>query len=133
MQEVEYAIARSNANVGGDILTLGSQAHNVRAVGLLGKGKDPLDPANVERAYEIEAEKLDDIRNVVVASKEGTPVYVRNVAEVVVGHRPRLGVVGRGREDDVVEGIVLMRKYEKSLPTAEAVAAKMEQIAREKL
>ena len=48
MQQVEDAIARSNANVGGDILTLGSQSHNVRAIGLLGEGLDPLDPANVD-------------------------------------------------------------------------------------
>ena len=80
----------------------------------------------LERASAIEAEKLDDIRDVVVATTpDGTPIYVRQVARVVVGHRPRLGLVGRGAEDDVVEGIVLMRKYEKSLPVAEAVAAKM--------
>ncbi|MBL8825704.1 MAG: efflux RND transporter permease subunit, partial [Planctomycetaceae bacterium] len=44
LREVEDAIARSNANVGGDILSLGTQSHNVRAVGLLGGGIDPLDP-----------------------------------------------------------------------------------------
>ena len=120
MAQVEEAIARSNANVGGDILTLGTQSHNVRAVGLLGGGKDPLDPANVSQAVEIETEKLDDIRDVVVAtSPDGTPVYVRQVAQVIVGHQPRQGIVGRGADDDVVEGIVMMRKYEKSLPTSE--------------
>ena len=134
MAQVEEAIARSNANVGGDILTLGAQSHNVRAVGLLGGGKDPLDPANVARANEIETEKLDDIRDVVVATApDGTPVYVRQVAQVIVGHQPRQGIVGRGAEDDVVEGIVMMRKYEKSLPTSEAVAAKMADIELEKL
>ena len=50
LQQVEDAIAQSNANVGGDILTLGSQSHNVRAIGLLGEGVDPLDPANVDQA-----------------------------------------------------------------------------------
>ncbi|WP_406699325.1 CusA/CzcA family heavy metal efflux RND transporter [Singulisphaera sp. Ch08] len=134
MQQVEEAIERSNANVGGDILTLGTQSHNVRAIGLLGGGIDPLEPANVSRAATIEAEKLDDIRDVVVAtSPDGTPIYVRQVAQVIVGHRPRLGKVGRGDEGDVVEGIVMMRKYEKSLPTANAVAAKMKEIERTKL
>ena len=134
MAQVEEAIARSNANVGGDILTLGTQSHNVRAVGLLGGGKDPLDPANVSNAAAIETEKLDDIRDVVVAtSPDGTPVYVRQVAQVIVGHQPRQGIVGRGADDDVVEGIVMMRKYEKSLPTSEAVAAKMMEIELEKL
>src|SRR5262249_26123225 len=68
------------------------------------------------------------------------PIYVRQLAKVEVNHRPRLGIVGRCQkdersgetqyrdEDDVVEGIVLMRKYEKSLPVAEAVAKKMEDI-----
>jgi cobalt-zinc-cadmium resistance protein CzcA len=132
MQQVEDAVARSNTNVGGDILTLGEQAHNVRALGLLGEGVDPLDPANIDQTDAITAEKLEDIRDVVVTtSPDGTPIYMRQVARVVVGHRPRLGIVGRGSEDDVVEGIVLMRKYEKSLPVAKAVAERMAQIERE--
>jgi cobalt-zinc-cadmium resistance protein CzcA len=118
LRQVEDAIERSNANIGGDVLTLGGQSHNVRAIGLLGKGIDPLDPTRVDDAFVIEAEKLDDIGNVVVTSVAGTPVYVRQLAEVVVGHQPRLGIVGRGNEDDVIEGIVLMRKGEKSLATA---------------
>ena len=130
MQQVEDAIKKSNANVGGDILALGTQSHNVRAIGLLGKGIDPLDPSKVSRSAEIEARKLDDIRKVVVdTSDDGTPIYVRQIAQVVIGHQPRLGIVGRGHEDDVIEGIVLMRKYEKSLATAEAVAAKMEEMS----
>ncbi|WP_435018166.1 efflux RND transporter permease subunit [Tundrisphaera sp. TA3] len=134
MRDVEEAIAASNANVGGDIITLGTQSHNVRAIGLLGGGQDPLDPANIDRADAIEARKLDDIRDVVLTSApDGTPIYVRQVAQVVVGHQPRLGLVGRGDEDDVVEGIVMMRKGEKSLPTAEAVEAKMHEMEREKL
>jgi len=133
MQQVEDAIDGSNANVGGDVLMLGSQAHNVRAVGLLGKGVDPLDPENAPRALEIEIEKLDDLNRVVVTSRDGEPVYLRQLATTVVGSRPRLGVVGRGEEDDVVEGIVLMRKGEQALPTAEAVRLKFEEIEREKL
>jgi heavy metal efflux system protein len=144
LEQVEDAIARSNANVGGDVLAMGSQAHNVRALGILGEGIDPLDPSNVERSYAIEADKLEDIQNVVITSVVDSPIYVRQVAKVEVGHRPRLGKVGRtlkeeeGRtdhvdEDDVVEGIVLMRKYEKSLPVANAVADKMKHIEREHL
>ena len=139
MQQVEDAISRSNGNVGGDILSLGGQSHIVRAIGLLGGGKDSLNPALVENALLIEAEKLQDIQDVVVAVTNGFPVYVRQIAKVEIKHRPRLGVVGRtlkeveGRpeiqdQDDVVEGIVLMRKYEKSLPVSEAVAEKMKRI-----
>ena len=173
LQQVEDAIKNSNANVGGDLLTLGPQSHTVRAVGLLGEGVDPLDPANVERAYVIEADKLQDIRDVVVSANHGTPIFLKQIAKVIVGNRPRLGIVGRDepaepaagkgegaaaakagrrgwsllgllpgpagtaaapeapamkRENDVVEGIVLMRKYEKSLPTAEAVEKKIKDI-----
>jgi heavy metal efflux system protein len=147
LQQVEDAISKSNANVGGNTLTIGSQAHNVRALGLLGGGKDPLDPAFASHSSDIESEKLDDIGDVLIANNEGVPIYVRQIAQVVVSHVPRLGKVGRilkekdgvplldaeGKiemldEDDVVEGIVLMRKYEKSLPTAEGVADKMEKI-----
>ena len=141
LDQVAEAIARSNANVGGDILTMGSQAHNVRALGILGGGIDPLDPANIDEAFVIEADKLEDIQNVVITSVNDSPIYVRQVAKVEIGHRPRLGKVGRllkeieGQpvhrdEDDVVEGIVLMRKYEKSLPVANAVDAKLAEIAR---
>lgn len=134
MPRVEEAIARSNANVGGDILSMGGQSHNVRALGLLGEGVDPLDSEHVSRAVLLEADKLDQIGDIVLATAEdGTPLLVRQVAKTIVGHKPRLGFVGRGTENDVVEGIVLMRKGEKSLPTAEAVAAKFEEIQNEKL
>ena len=133
MKDVERAIAASNANVGGDLITLGTQSHNVRAVGLLGGGIDPLDP-RTSTGRGIEIEKLDDLRDVVVAtSPEGTPIYVRNVAQVIVAHRPRLGIVGRGQEDDVVEGIVMMRRGEKSLATSKAVLAKMAEIEEDRL
>ena len=139
LKQVEDAIDNSNANVGGDILTLGSQAHNVRALGLLGGGIDPLRPDLVEQADKLVAEKIDDINDVVVSSTNGIPIYVKQVAQVVEHHRPRLGIVGRrlkekdGRrvvidEDDVVEGIVLMRKYEKSLVTANLVEKELDRI-----
>ena len=128
MKQVEDAIEKSNANIGGDLLSLGGQTHNVRAVGLLGGGIDPLDPLHVEQAIAIETDKLEDISDVVVKTANDTPVYVRQLASVVVGHQPRMGVVGRGEEDDVIEGIVLMRKGEKSLPTASAVERKFAEI-----
>ncbi len=141
LKQVEDAIDNSNANVGGDLLTLGSQAHNVRVLGLLGNGTDPLDPAKIDQADAIVAEKIDDIKRVVVTSTNGIPIYVRQVADVIEQHRPRLGIVGRklkekdGQsiaidEDDVIEGIVLMRKYEKSLKTAELVEKKLDELGR---
>jgi len=132
LDQIETAIKGSNANVGGNIMPMGSQAHNVRAIGRLGEGIDPLDLSNIGNYATIEADKLEDIYNVVITSNSGTPIQVRQVAKVVVGNQPRLGIVGRQvgqtKENDVVEGIVLMRKYEKSLPTAEAVQRKMDEI-----
>jgi cobalt-zinc-cadmium resistance protein CzcA len=128
LQMVTDAIAKSNANVGGDILPLGEQSHNVRVRGYLGEGIDSLDPAAADHAYAIEVEKLEDIRDVVVTSYNNMPVYIRQIAKVVIGYQPRLGIVGRNGENDVVEGIVLMRKYEKSVPTSEAVEAKIKEV-----
>ena len=84
MQQVEDAIAQSNANVGGDILTLGTQSHNVRAIGCLGEGIDPLDPANVDagrrRSRSRSWRTSSDV--VVTTAPDGTPIYVRQVAKV---------------------------------------------------
>ena len=92
----------------------------------------------------LEAAKLEDINRVVITTlADGTPIFVRNIAKVVIGNHPRLGLVGRttpcralrrgpSDEDDVVEGIVLMRKYEQSLPTAEKVLEKLKEIEDEK-
>src|SRR5262245_40928226 len=128
LQMVTDAIAKSNNNVGGDILPLGQQSHNVRVRGYLGEGIDSLDPAVADHAYALEVEKLEDIRDVVVTTYNNMPVYIRQIAKVVVGYQPRLGIVGRNGENDVVQGIVLMRKYEKSVPTSEAVEAKIREI-----
>ena len=128
LQMVTDAIAQSNANVGGDILPLGPQSHNVRAIGYLGEGVDPLDPVHADRSYAIEVEKLEDLQDVVVTSHNNMPVYIKQIAKVVIGYQPRLGVVGREGENDVVEGIVLMRKYEKSLPTSNKVQEKIDEL-----
>jgi len=133
LQMVTNAISQSNANVGGDVLPLGDQSHNVRAIGYLGEGVDSLDPAVAERSYMIEVEKLEDIQDVVVTSYQNMPVYIKQIAKVVIGYQPRLGVVGRNGENEVVEGIVLMRKYEKSLPVSYAVLEKLKQIEEENL
>ena len=137
LQQVQDAIQKSNANVSGNVLTLGSQSHIVPRIGLLGKGIDPLEPDKVPRRAELVDNKLDDIRNVVVTSYDGNPILVSHVAKVVEGHQPRLGIVGRRlaekHENDVVEGIVLMRKYEKSISVSDAVKKKIDELNEQKL
>ncbi len=102
------AVSASNANVGGNYLSLGSQSVNVRGVGLL--------------------QTLGEMQNVLIAERNGVPVYLRDVADVHEGHQPRLGRVGIDHNDDGIEGIVLLGKYMKSLPTLEALRTKIRQL-----
>jgi cobalt-zinc-cadmium resistance protein CzcA len=60
---------------------------------------------------------MDDIRSTMLTANGGTPVLLSDVATVSVGHQPRLGIAGQDESDDIVQGIVLMRRGEQSLPT----------------
>ncbi|MBD8390314.1 efflux RND transporter permease subunit [Dysgonomonas sp. BGC7] len=86
--EVYEAVSKSNINVGGDIIQKGSQAYVVRGIGLL--------------------ESVEDIENILIEVKGGTPIRVKQVASVSVSSKPRLGQVGLDDEDDIVQGIVIM-------------------------
>lgn len=90
--EVFEAVAKSNINVGGDVINQGGQAYVVRGIGVLNN--------------------IDEINNVIVDNHNGTPVYVKTIADVAESALPRLGQVGRDNDPDVVEGIVVMRKGE---------------------
>lgn len=105
LTQVINAIQNSNANVGGDYLTLGAQNVNVRSIGLL---KD-----------------VADIGSIVVAVRNNVPVLVRDVAQVRKGYQPPLGRVGWNNDSNVVEGIVLLRKGEQSLPALKALKKKV--------
>ena len=108
LAQVLNALANSNANVGGNYLTIGPQSFNVRGVGLI--------------------RDLGDIEDVVVAEKAGTPIYVKNIGKVSIGYRVRLGKVGIDERDDVLEGIVLLQRQAKAIPTLERVRKKVEQL-----
>src|SRR3989442_6781968 len=71
---------------------------------------------------------LGDIEDVVVAEKAGTPIYVKNIGKVPIGYRVRLGKVGIDERDDVLEGIVLLQRQAKAIPTLERVRKKVEQL-----
>lgn len=93
LKQVFDAVANCNATTGGGFLEQNGNALIVRQLGLI--------------------TNEDDLRRVVVSSSEhGTPVRVENVAEVTIGPMVRRGQVGRNEEDDVVEGIVLLRRGE---------------------
>ncbi len=89
LQQVMTSITNGNQNVGGQRLTIGEQAFNVRGIGLI--------------------RNVHDIENIVVTSSKGTPIRVRDVALVELGYSPRLGIVGHDDEPDIVQGIILMR------------------------
>jgi cobalt-zinc-cadmium resistance protein CzcA len=105
MTQVVNAVQNSNANAGGNYLTLGSQSVNVRGIGLL--------------------HSLTEMNNIVVAERNGTPVLLGDVATLKEGHQPRLGIVGRDENPDIVEGIVLLQKGGNSLPALTALRQKI--------
>ncbi len=105
LPQVTNAIQSSNANAGGNYLALGNQNVNVRSVGLV-RG-------------------ADDIASIVVAEKNGAPITVGDIATVKEGFQPRLGQVGRDKQSDIVLGIVLLQKEEKSLPALKALKEKI--------
>src|SRR6266481_1440322 len=108
VSQVMNAVAASNSNVGANYLEIGTQSYNVRGIGLF---KDN-----------------SDIANVAVAAKKGTPVYLKQRGGVSIGAKVPIGRVGKDEESDIVQGVVLMRRGEKSLPTLERVRQKVAQL-----
>ena len=103
LPQVIAAISSSNANVGGRTLSIGEQSVNVRGLGVI--------------------TSLADIGNVVISQQNGIPILVSDVARVQVGHTPRLGIAGRDGATDVVTGIVLMQKLERTIEVVTRVRA----------
>lgn len=106
--EVFEAVSNSNINVGGDIIQKGSQAYVVRGLGLL--------------------ESIEDIENILIEVKGNTPVKVKQVANVSVSSKPRLGQVGLDDEDDVVQGIVIMLRGENPSEVIKNLKVKLEEL-----
>src|SRR5262249_58667268 len=71
---------------------------------------------------------MEDVRNTMLAAPNGSPVLVSDVATVTVGNEPRLGIAGQDKDDDIVQGIVLMRRGAQTLPTLKGVLAEVEKI-----
>ena len=105
LQDLQNALGRSNANAGGSYVAQGSQQFAIRGIGLL--------------------HSADDLGTVVVTARGNTPVLVRDVAQIKIGAVPRLGTVGQDQDDDVVTGIVIMRKGENPSVLLKAVKEKI--------
>lgn len=106
--DVFRAVNEGNLNVGGDVVVKNDQAYVVRGIGLLQSSKD--------------------IENIIIENNNGNPVLVKNVATVKSSSLPRVGQAGLNTSDDVVEGIVVMRKGENPREVLERVKARMEEL-----
>ena len=101
LADIRQAVGVNNRNVGGGYITRGPEEYIIRGIGL--------------------AENLDDLRNIIVARRGVTPVYVRNVADVVIGPEVRRGAVTMNGKGEVVSGIALKRIYENTSQVIRAV------------
>ena len=107
LPQVLQVLNNSNINVGGQTVNFGPQAAIVRGVGLI--------------------QSMDQIRDTMITAVNGVPVRIDDIATVSVGHQPRLGIAGQD-DDDVVEGIVIMRRGEQSLPAIRRVEEEVAKI-----
>lgn len=106
--ELFQAVNRSNINVGGDVIEHNTQAYVVRGIGVL--------------------DKFNEIGDIIIKNINGTPILVKNIAEVKESCLPRLGQVGRDNQPDVVEGIIVMRRGEDPSKVIENVKLKIEEL-----
>ncbi|HKT30651.1 CusA/CzcA family heavy metal efflux RND transporter [Dyella sp.] len=106
--QVEASLTANNANAGGGFYSQGGQFYYVRGMGRM--------------------QTLEDIGNVVVAVHDGTPVLVKDVGRVTIGIAPRLGEFGYEKQDDAVEGVILLRTGEKTQDVLKRVEAKTKEL-----
>ncbi len=106
--QVESALTANNDNSGGGFYSQGGQFYYVRGIGRL--------------------KTLEDIGNVVLAVHDGTPVLVKDVGRVDIGIAPRLGEFGYEKQDDAVEGVILLRTGEKTQDVLKRVEAKTKEL-----
>lgn len=107
-QNLLDALGRGNANAGGSYVAQGAQQYAIRGIGLL--------------------TSPDDIGRIVVSAKGGTPILIRDIAQVKIGAVARLGTVGQDQDDDVVTGIIIMRKGENPSVVLKGVKEKIEEL-----
>jgi heavy metal efflux system protein len=108
LPQVLQVLNNSNLNVGGQTVNFGPQAAVVRGIGLI--------------------RSMDQIRDTMITAVNGVPVRIGDIATVSIGHQPRLGIAGQDDDDDIVQGIVMMRRGEQSLPTLKRVEAEVEKL-----
>jgi cobalt-zinc-cadmium resistance protein CzcA len=108
LKQVLDGLNNANINVGANTVNIGPQSAIVRSVGQI--------------------RSMDDIRNTMLTTRDGAPILVSDVATVTVGHQPRLGIAGQNDDNDIIQGIVLMRRGAETLPTLQGVLAEVNRI-----
>ncbi|MGA2189032.1 MAG: CusA/CzcA family heavy metal efflux RND transporter [Steroidobacteraceae bacterium] len=106
--QVLAALGNANINVGGQTVNFGEQTAVVRGVGLI--------------------HSADEIRHTLITNNQGAPVVIGDVADVSIGNLPRLGIAGYNEVNDIVQGIVLMRRGAESVPTIRRVEAEVDKV-----
>lgn len=106
LQQLYTALGRGNANVGGSKVTQGSQQYLIRGVGML--------------------RSADEIKDIVITAHNGTPVLVKDIADVTLGNLPVEGIAGQDNDDDIVFGIVDMHKGDNPSEVLKALKARIE-------
>ena len=108
-QNLQEALARGNSNAGGSYVAQGTQQYAIRGIGLLSSA--------------------EEIGQIVVATRPGgTPILIRDLAEIHVGALPRLGTVGQDYDDDIVTGVIIMRRGENPSVVLASVKQKIAEI-----
>ena len=108
LDDVTQALTGASVNGSGGLMRRGDEALVVRTLGLFNN--------------------LDDVRDVVIVARDGKPVRISDVAEVINGARPRSGIVAFNDRDDVVEGIVQMTKGGNAAKIVEALKLKVDEV-----
>jgi heavy metal efflux system protein len=107
---VMNALSANNSNAGGGFYSQGGQFYYVRGIGLV--------------------RNTSDIGNIVVGSSNGVPIRIKDIGDVVIGYAPRLGEFGYQKNDDAVEGVILMLRGEQTQNVLKGVEAKTEELNR---
>lgn len=113
LDKVADALKRNNINVGGNVLQSHSQQYLIRGIGLL--------------------QSVDDIKNVIVKSEQGVPIFMRDIADIRVGQAVRQGASIKDGKKEVVGGIVMMLRGSNSREVVKKVEERVEEINRSRV
>jgi cobalt-zinc-cadmium resistance protein CzcA len=106
--DVYNAVTKSNINVGGDVLESNGQAYVVRGIGILND--------------------VSEVENIIITKINNVPILIKQVAHVNISGKPRLGWVSRDDEEDVIEGIIVMRKGENPAEVLQRIQDKVKEL-----